>query len=123
LYKWSDARRSDLGLDFLHRWVGTDAVDLAAHSPAQQADKFKIPLLLAHGDVDGVVDIKFAREMNKALKKNKQPSELIVYPYMGHGLLLDAQRSDFYARLLAFLQSNTSPVAASTAVTAPATTH
>lgn len=107
MYKWFGARRTEFGQDYLKRYVGTDKAELAAYSPAQHADKIKVPVLLAHGTQDYIVDILFARAMNKALKKHDQPTELIVYPYMSHGLVLDEQRHDFYARLLAFLQTHT----------------
>jgi len=123
LYKWSGARRSEVGQDYLKRYVGTDKAELAAYSPAQHPDKIKVPVLLAHGTQDSIVDILFARAMNKALKKHDQPTELIVYPYMGHGLVLDEQRNDFYARLLTFLQTHTAAVGPTAAAGTPVMKH
>jgi len=119
LYKWTGMRRTVVGRDYLSRYVGTDKAELAAYSPAQLPDKIKVPVLLAHGSQDGIVEVLFARDMNKALKKHKQPTELIVYPYMGHGLVLEEQRNDFYARLLVFLQTHTAAAGSGTAVDAP----
>ena len=107
MYKWDSLRRSDLGLEFLHRALGTDAADLSANSPAQQAGRIKANVFLAHGRLDGIADFRFARAMEKAINHAKgQKVDLIEYPYQGHGLMLAEQREDFYARLLEFLHAN-----------------
>jgi pimeloyl-ACP methyl ester carboxylesterase len=101
------ARRSELGLDFLHRAVGTDAAELSAGSPAQRAAEIGVPVFLAHGRLDAIADIKFARAMESALNKGAgKRVDLVEYPYQGHGLVLADQREDFYARLLDFLRAN-----------------
>ena len=41
------------------------------------------------------------------MRKAGTPVELVEYPNEGHGLAIDADREDFYARLLAFLKDNT----------------
>lgn len=107
MYKWGSIRRSDLGLKYLERVLGKDKVELAARSPAQQAAAIKIPVLLAHGKLDARVDVQHSRALAKAMRKAGTPVELVEYPNEGHGLAIDADREDFYARLLAFLKDNT----------------
>jgi dipeptidyl aminopeptidase/acylaminoacyl peptidase len=107
LYRWDSLRKSDLGREFLHRAVGTDQADLAANSPAQQAGRIRANVFLAHGRLDGIADLRFARQLEKAINRTRdQRVELIEYPNQGHGLRVPAQREDFYARLLAFLHDN-----------------
>jgi len=107
LYKWDDIRRSELGLDFLHAAVGTDAAELTAGSPAKRAGEIKAKVFLAHGTNDTIADIRFAHEMEKALNKGAgKRVDLIEYPFQGHGLLIASQKEDFYTRLLAFFREN-----------------
>lgn len=102
MYKWGSIRRSDLGLEYLERVLGKDKEELAAHSPAQRADAIKVPVLLAHGRLDARVDVRHSQQLAKALRKAGTPIELVEYPNEGHGLAIDADREDFYAKLLAF---------------------
>lgn len=107
MYKWDSLRRSDLGLAYLHRAIGTDAADLSANSPSQQAARIKANVFLAHGRLDSVADFRFARAMERSINRAKgQKVDLVEYSYQGHGLLLPEQREDFYARLLRFLHAN-----------------
>ena len=107
MYKWDNLRRSDLGLDYLKRALGTDKADLEAHSPAAQAGRIKANVFLAHGRLDSIADFRFARAMEKSINRAKgQKVDLIEYSYQGHGIRLAEQREDFYARLLQFLHAN-----------------
>jgi dipeptidyl aminopeptidase/acylaminoacyl peptidase len=110
LYRWDALRRSDLGREFLARAVGTDAADLAANSPAPQAGRIRADVFLAHGKLDGIADLRFARQLEKAINRSGgQKVDLVEYPNQGHGLKVPAQREDFYARLLAFLHASLDP--------------
>lgn len=118
MYKWDNLRRSDLGMDFLHRAIGTDKVDLAASSPMQQAERITADVFLAHGELDDTSDIRFAKAMQKALNRTrKKKVELLVYDGQGHGWTDDKLREDFLARLIAFMHSNfdASPTASNAA--------
>jgi len=106
MYKWGSIRRSDLGLEYLERVLGKDKQELAAYSPAQRADAIKVPVLLAHGRLDARVDVRHSQQLAKAMRKAGTPVELVEYPNEGHGLAIDADREDFYARLLAFLDAH-----------------
>lgn len=106
MYKWGSIRRSDLGLEYLERVLGKDKQELAEYSPAQRADAIKVPVLLAHGRLDARVDVRHSQQLAKAMRKAGTPVELVEYPNEGHGLAIDADREDFYARLLAFLNTH-----------------
>lgn len=47
--------------------------------------KLNIPVLLQHGDVDTVTPLDEATTIEKELKQNQVPYDLIVYPKLGHG--------------------------------------
>lgn len=106
MYKWGSIRRTDLGINYLHRVLGTDAAELALRSPAAQAGSIKVPILLGHGELDARVDSNHAELMAKRLRKSGLNPEYVEYPKEGHGLLVKEDEIDFYQRLLAFLDRN-----------------
>jgi dipeptidyl aminopeptidase/acylaminoacyl peptidase len=73
-------------------------------SPARNADKFKAPVALFHGDLDLNVGIFQSRFMADQLKNAGKPVELTVYPKLDHGLEDSAVRADMLARSDAFLR-------------------
>lgn len=62
----------------------TDKAKLMAKSPLFMADKFKSPVLLIHGEYDGIVDISQSRKMHKALKKAGVEVEFVKLRDEGH---------------------------------------
>jgi len=106
LYKWGDTHRSDYGKAYLKIVIGEDQADLAARSPSRLADQIGTPVLLAHGVMDPRADVKHAYALENALKKNGKQVELIVYPRMGHSMMIEEQRQDFFARMLQFLDKH-----------------
>jgi dipeptidyl aminopeptidase/acylaminoacyl peptidase len=127
LYSWGDIHRGDYGMNYLGRVLGHDTGSLAARSPAHLAAQITVPVLLAHGALDGRVPNKYAREMRKAMANAGHPAEYVEYPYEGHGLAAPTDQHDFYSRLLLFLDTNLRSASASaqqpTALPADATPH
>ncbi|HYW17250.1 MAG TPA: S9 family peptidase [Allosphingosinicella sp.] len=85
------------------KFVGTGP-HLREGSPAQNAARIKVPVLLFHGDVDLNVPIAQARKMQDSLKGAGARSELIVYPGLDHQLDNSFARSDMLRRSDAFLK-------------------
>lgn len=106
LYSWGDIHRDNYGMNYLNRVLGHDTTVLAARSPANLAAQITVPVLLAHGVMDGRVPIKYAKEMRKSMKRAGHPVEYVEYPYEGHGLSNPKHQHDFYSRLLDFLGNN-----------------
>lgn len=73
-------------------------------SPARNADKFKAPVALFHGDLDLNVGILQSRFMADQLKNAGKTFELTVYPKLDHGLEDSAVRADMLAKSDAFLR-------------------
>ena len=107
MYKWGSIRRSDLGLDYLAKVIGKDQKVLAERSPVKNAAAIKVPVFIVHGRLDARVDVAHAKRMVKALKEAGVEVEFQEYVKAGHGLALDEDEADFYARLLAFLGKHT----------------
>ena len=73
-------------------------------SPARNADKFKAPVALFHGDLDLNVDISQSRYMADQLKNAGKAVDLTVYPKLDHGLQDSAARADMLAKSDTFLR-------------------
>ncbi len=75
-------------------------------SPARNADKFKAPVALFHGDLDLNVGIFQSRFMADQLKNAGKLVDLTVYPKLDHGLEDSAVRADMLAKSDAFLRKS-----------------
>lgn len=90
-------------------------------SPLKGAAGIRVPVLLAHGDLDKRVPIVHSEKMVEALKANGKTFEWIPLPGEKHGIRREAARERFYGALLDFLAKNTSAPRTDTAAeSAPA---
>ena len=80
-----------------------DSVQLEATSPLRHVEKIKIPIFIAHGDDDLVVEIKHSKRMAEALKENNKPYEYLVLEGGDHGLSQQEHRTLFFQQLDRFL--------------------
>ena len=77
--------------------------DLEAHlesSPANFVDDLDTPLLLMHGDADGVVDFRQGLEFYNYARRAGKEAVLLVYPGADHGLTEEAHQVDYHRRIL-----------------------
>lgn len=98
-----DARGSRRHGNWSKDWVGDDNAMLAANSPTRLADRIQVPVLLAAGGEDEVAPVEHTRKMERALQAAGVPVEAIYYPTEGHGFYVEANRREYYTKLLAFL--------------------
>ena len=89
--------------------VGSDPAALRRFSPAFNAERLTVPVLLIHGEKDRRVPVEQAERMRKALVAQGRPPEWLVEPNEGHGFYDEEARARLYTRLLAFLRANTRP--------------
>ena len=75
---WADFR-------LVSEYVG-DGPHIKAGSPARNAEAFKAPVLMFHGDIDRNVDVGHARLMDSKLKAAGKLSELHIYKDRDHYL-------------------------------------
>jgi len=104
---WSDISDSDFLRYLLPVMVGDpdrDRAQLRATSPAQNADKIKMPVFMAYGGEDRRVPIIHGERMRDALEKLGKPVEWMVKTEEGHGFTKLDNRVEFYARLEAFMK-------------------
>lgn len=93
------------GQTYLREWIGERA-GLAAVSPANMADRIKVPVFLAAGGEDQRTPIAHSTMMERALISKGVPVETLYYPNEGHGFYLEENRREYFTRLLAFLSRN-----------------
>ncbi|WP_157223727.1 alpha/beta hydrolase family protein [Caulobacter sp. AP07] len=87
----ANARRED-GPDspVYEYWVKTigdpvaDKALLASNSPALRAREIQAPVLLIHGNRDGIVPVEQSQTMSKALKNARRPVKYVELKWVGH---------------------------------------
>jgi len=72
-------------------------------SPAQNAARITVPVMLVHGDFDRNVDVGHSRLMERKLNEAGKQVEYIEYPKLAHSLLSPEARTEMLKRSLAFL--------------------
>ena len=75
-------------------------------SPAQNAERIKVPVLLFHGDRDQNVDIAQSRLMNAKLKGEGKPVDYIEFPGLDHYLVDPAARTRMLSQSDVFLRKS-----------------
>ena len=102
MHTYGDIQQRGSGEAYLREWLG-DRESVAASSPNRMADRIKVPVFLAAGGEDQRAPIEHSKMMERALKTAGVPVETLYYPNEGHGFYLEANRREFYRRLLAFI--------------------
>ncbi len=83
---------------------GTPAIDLDAVSPARQAARLRVPLLIGHGRNDSVVPPEQSERLVGALTRARAANvESVFYPKSAHAFTEVTEREDFLRRVAAFL--------------------
>ena len=107
MYEKGDVEDSTVGLRFLRHTIGSGRQALDAISPARQADKVGIPVLLAAGARDFRAAPEHTEAMRDALANaGNPPEETIIQSGEMHGFYDEKNREALYAKILSFLQRN-----------------
>jgi dienelactone hydrolase len=85
---------------------GRDRERLRQISPLEHADQIHVPVLIAHGVEDNVVDVAQSRKLAAELKRRGVPHETFYRAVEGHGFYNYKNRVEFYHRVEAFLAAN-----------------
>jgi dipeptidyl aminopeptidase/acylaminoacyl peptidase len=112
-------RASRYAREWNRRVRGEEESDLQAISPLRQADRIRVPLLIAHGERDTNVLPSQSRDLLRALGRRNFGVESVFYAEAGHGFTRPQDSADFLRRLEAFLARH-NPAAAAPAAPAPA---
>ncbi|MFO1400494.1 MAG: S9 family peptidase [Steroidobacteraceae bacterium] len=95
--------RNTSAFDEMSRYIG-DGPYVREGSPAQQAERIKVPVLLFHGTLDSSVRVEQSRRMDAKLKSAGVPHELVIFDGLDHYLEDSAARADLLRRSDAFLR-------------------
>ncbi len=96
-------------LNWIKEYYGnpeTNQSDLLRHSPVYQAKRLKVPVFLAHGQRDDIVDIEHFYRMKAALKKAGNPATSLILADEAHGLKYLQSYIDLYSSLDSFFRKS-----------------
>lgn len=113
LHSAGDLRRGS-DRTYVIEWVG-ERDKLSEVSPTNMADRIRVPVLLAAGGEDLRAPIAHSELMERRLRAAGVPVETVYFRTEGHGFYNDANRREYYTKLLAFLSRHLGGKAASTA--------
>jgi dipeptidyl aminopeptidase/acylaminoacyl peptidase len=82
---------------------GSDTALMHQHSPVNNVDKLKAPLLIAHGGQDERVPIEHAEKLMAELDKQGKPYEKFIKEYENHGFYNEQNRIEYYEKVVEFL--------------------
>lgn len=86
--------------------IGTDTAILEKTSPAHNAERIRIPLLLVHGRKDYTVPVEHTVRMAEALQKAGKPAEVVFLDQADHFLSRGSDRLATLKALEKFLAAN-----------------
>lgn len=92
--------------DYVRRSIGDPRADrerLAARSPALHAEDIRVPVLLMHGDRDGIVPVDQSRRMERAMRRLGREVRYIEAAGEGHPYWSDENQTRIYNEIEAFL--------------------
>lgn len=101
------------GSRIMDLFLGSDMDERKRESPAYNADKLTIPVMIAYGGADVRVVPAHAKNMMSALDKaGKKYPDPIYYPNEPHGFRDQDHNFDLYTKMLAFFDQYIGPGAA-----------
>ena len=109
MYAKGDIHATRWGNNYLGRAIGRSEGELAANSPTSLAARIRVPVFLAHGELDERTPIAQAQAMKTALERAGNVPEWMQVRGEGHGFHADSNNIAFYRRLEAFLTRNIGP--------------
>lgn len=98
--------------EYLRDYLGQPGKDKAAfaeYSPLRHVEAIKIPVFIAHGQEDQVVDVNQSKKLAAALKKQGSPHEVFLIEDTAHGPGPLGSRHEYYRRVAGFLAQNLAP--------------
>jgi len=105
-YDKGDVQENKRGRSYLELTLGTDQAMLIANSPARNADKLNLPILLVHGEDDERAPFAQYKAMKAALDAAHKPYETLTKSGEKHGFVKPENVEEFFNKMAAFLDRN-----------------
>jgi acetyl esterase/lipase len=83
-------------------------------SPIRQVAAIQVPVFVAHGKDDSVVEVRESRRLVTELQKHRVPHEALFVREEGHGMGRLKNQLELYSRIDRFLQQHLAPAAPAT---------
>ncbi len=83
--------------------IGTNKKILRETSPQRLVENIQTPVLLMHGELDRVVDVKHSRLMARAMEKAEKAVTYIEFEDGNHNLLIEDHRQEVLRQMQIFL--------------------
>lgn len=106
MYDTGDIQESTRGNAYLKSSVGKKEELLIEQSPVMRADELTIPVFLAHGKRDERTPFKHAKKMKQTIEAQNRKVEWMEVSGEEHGFANKEVMSEFYRRMLAFLDEH-----------------
>ena len=87
------------------RYVGEKMQYSMKHSPIELADKLKVPVLLAHGEKDKMVEVSQSQNLRDKLEKFNVPITYKEIEGAGHNMDRNNERLELYMTIAGFLDN------------------
>jgi dipeptidyl aminopeptidase/acylaminoacyl peptidase len=105
-----DIPRSPAGRAYLKRVLPETDEEQRTQSPAFNADRLDVPVMLVHGAKDERVPIaQMEFLVDQMAKAGKRPEVVLVKPKEGHGFQVPENKVELYAKMLDFLARHLAP--------------
>jgi dipeptidyl aminopeptidase/acylaminoacyl peptidase len=106
----SDTRRSRSGNSYLRAAMGKDDEKyIVENSPIDLVEKFKVPVLIIHGEDDPRVPFENAKLWRSAMEKRGIPTDWLAKPKELHGFYKEENNTERYKAMEAFLDKYIGP--------------
>jgi dipeptidyl aminopeptidase/acylaminoacyl peptidase len=112
MYTTGPVQETHWGRNYRKDTLGEE--NLEAISPDHLAERITVPVMLVAGSEDEIAPPKHTEMMRDALQKAGKSVDAKIYDKEGHGFFIDADKLDFYTRMLAFLDRNIGAAAGAT---------
>lgn len=103
LFKESDVTAVSIGRRYWQDSIGKDPSFLREQSPVQRLDSLRAAVLIVHGKQDPRAPYGQAKALREGLERRKLPYEWLVKDKEMHGFYDEANRTEFFETLGAFI--------------------
>ena len=112
LFRESDVTLQRIGRRFWQDSMGDDPALLQAQSPVSRLDTLRAAVMIVHGEEDLRAPYSQAKALRAALERRKLPYEWLVKANEGHGFYDEANRTELFEKVGAFIDRHIGTAAA-----------